>query len=488
MHALAVSMLCLLARCPLDSDFKSSDTRSRYEELRANWVAQSEQLAAQCEAAGQGELADSIRDALSPPGHSLENLPVPQFQIASTTAKNPPSRSEAQATWAKLRKQYGRDLFDLAGKAFRAGEVSTSYDLVREVLVCDPDHGQARALLGYTKYQDQWVTPFAAGKLRSGYVWHPRFGWIPKAQVVHHENGEQFWKGQWLPTDEVAKYRSLWANAWQMETDHYLVQTNVSLERGVELATRLEKLYAVFFRLFAGFFSSRDQTALLFDPPGRRSAIGNLHDAERKPQRKFRVNFYRTRQEYLDTLRPHVKSGLDQSTGMYLTGTRTAYFFAQSRSDETIVVHEATHQLFSESREHRHGDGSRGNYWAIEGIACYMETFLDHGDRIELGSWDAARLRRGKQRLQSFMPLERFVQLDMKQFDGPELPMLYCQAACLARFLMHDEGGRFRDAFVKYLEQVYLGKADYETLAELLDTDYATLDRDFHRHVEESRK
>jgi hypothetical protein len=52
---------------------------------------------------------------------------------------------------------------------------------------------------------------------------------------------------------------------------------------------------------------------------------------------------------------------------------------------------------------------------------------------------------------------------------------------------MHHGNGRYRDTLVKLLEEVYLGRADYETLAELIGIDYAELDREVLRHVAAGR-
>jgi hypothetical protein len=348
----------------------------------------------------------------------------------------------------------------------------------------DPDHGQARALLGYTKYRTDWVTPYAAGKLRAGFIWHPTFGWIPKSHVAHYENDEQLWKGQWVPSSEVSRYRENWASAWEVETDHYIVRTNVSLERGVELATKLEKLYAVYFQLFAGFFSPREQMAVLFDPPNRRSSATKRTESDGRAGKKFRVHYYRSRDEFAEALRPYVKTGMDVTTGMYLTGTRIAYFYQTDTPEDSTVIHEGTHQLFSETREHRQGDGSRGNFWVLEGIACYMESFRERGDSVELGSWDTARMQRARQRRHSFIPLEKLLALDRSDFEGNDVKVLYAQSACLAHFLMHYDGGRYREALVNYLSEVYLGQANFQTLEDLLNVDYVTLQRQFREHVE----
>lgn len=469
------------------SNVVSANVRQRYQQLANRFEGQLKQLATKYEDQGQSEAGVAIRELLVPREEELLTVQVFQTNGQPAAATPPAPRQEWQVALTRIRKQHAKELFDLAATAFRAGEVSLSYDLVREVIVHDQDHGSARSLMGHTKHRDQWVTPYAATKLKSGQIWDARFGWIPKNQLPRLENGEQLWKGQWLPASEVTRYRSGWASAWEIETEHYTVKTNVSLERGVEFAAKLEKLYAMFFRLFAGFFSPREQLALMFDPPNRRTAAGKTDDVARRQPKRFRVNFYRARDEYMETLRPFVKTGLDISTGMYLTGTHTAYFYVHEQMDESTVIHEATHQLFSECRDHRNGDGSRGNYWVLEGIACYMESFRDRGDRVELGTWDTPRLMAARRRMQKFIPLERLVQLDLKDFEGPDVVDLYVQSAALCHFFMHHDGGSSREAFVKYLEEVYLGRANYQSLTDLVGSDFATLERQFLEHVTQGK-
>jgi hypothetical protein len=115
-----------------------------------------------------------------------------------------------------------------------------------------------------------------------------------------------------------------------------------------------------------------------------------------------------------------------------------------------------------------------------------MESFRDRGDEIELGGWEAPRLKVGRSRIlqqATRVPLDKLVRMEMSDFQGPDVYALYSQSACLCHFFMHYDAGRYRDAFVKYLEQVYLGKADPMTLAELTATEYARLDEQFLNHL-----
>ena len=458
-------------------------------------MSQAAQAAEQCEA--QGKVADAlaIREKLEPARGQTISIPLlgmPDLPAARTGDADAKRRG-----WPSLldraRKQYARDLFDLAAAAYRVGDVSTCYELVCEVIEHDPDHPQARGLLGQTRSHNQWVTPYAAAKLTSGQIWDSRFGWIAKKQLARYENGERPWKGQWLPAEEVAHYRSDWANAWEIETEHYLVRTNVSLERGVAFAEKLEKLYSIFFRLFAGFFTPREQLAVLFEARARRDGAARPADVVPRGPRRFHVDFFASFEQYAAAVRPHIRTGahirtgVEGTTGVYVPGTRTAYFFADEQMDEATVIHEATHQLFAETRDHPQAAALHGNHWVIEGIACYMESFRDRGDHVELGSWQTPRLQIGRARIVEqnlYVPLDKLVRLGMDDFRGPAIFALYSQSACVCRFLMQYDNGIYREALVKYLEEVYAGRANSATLSELTGVDYTGLDEQCRSHIE----
>lgn len=412
--------------------------------------------------------------------------------VASATSAASDQLPRWQTEFRSIKTQHAKRVFQLAVVAFRGKQSALSYDLVREVVELDPDHGAARAVLGYSRRGDRWVTPYAGQRLTSGQVWDGRFGWLPKTQLERFEAGERLWKGQWLPEADVAERRKAWTNAWDIETEHYLVRTNVSLEAGVTLAEHLEQLYSIFFRLFAGYFTPREQIAALFENADRRLGVGG--DSRRRAVTRFRVHFYRDRADYLAVLRPHVRSGLDSSTGMYVPKTKTCYFFSTTGQlrpgDLATVMHEATHQLFVETRPKLDFLSTQGNYFAVEGISSYMESLTRNGDWLELGDWNTPRLALGRRRVLSqnqYVPLERLVQLGATDFFGAGVSPLYTESACICRYFMHADGGRHRDAFVEYLEAVYTGKADTTTLAAVFGVSLEELDARIREHIEQGQ-
>ena len=76
-----------------------------------------------------------------------------------------------------------------------------------------------------------------------GQVWHPQFGWLPAEHVPRYEGGERTTQiaGSWPTTSDVCDPHT--RKGWDIVTEHYNVHTTHSLEEGVRLATRLERLY-----------------------------------------------------------------------------------------------------------------------------------------------------------------------------------------------------------------------------------------------------
>src|SRR6185436_3173124 len=98
-----------------------------------------------------------------------------------------------------------------------------------------------------------WHTPFELKQIGAGKVWHERFGWLPKSHVERYERGQRYYQNRWMSEAEEKSLRSNIKQGWRVESDHYLVTTNHSLEEGVQLARRLEKLYAIWQQVFIGY-------------------------------------------------------------------------------------------------------------------------------------------------------------------------------------------------------------------------------------------
>ena len=152
--------------------------------------------------------------------------------------------------------------------------------------------------------------------------------------------------------------------------------------------------------------------------------------------------------------------------------------------------HEATHQLCVEAGDPSRTSklaGERTGFWAIEALACHMESIRPAPAGWTVGGRDAGRVPRAREILidEEFqVPLARLTSLSREDFQSHErLEDLYAQTAGLADFLMNGSSGRFREAFLEYCGRVYAGTADADTLARLCRTSYAELDAAYRAHL-----
>ena len=100
---------------------------------------------------------------------------------------------------------------------------------------------------------------------------------------------------------------------------------------------------------------------------------------------------------------------IEISIGIYST-RRRAYFFADKQNDDRTLYHEATHQLFHESRPVAPDVGRKANFWIVEGIAMYMESLRQEDGFYVLGGFDDERMHAAQYRLltrQILRPLGR---------------------------------------------------------------------------------
>ncbi|MCA9102988.1 MAG: hypothetical protein KDA63_17640 [Planctomycetales bacterium] len=382
---------------------------------------------------------------------------------------------------ATLRRDQADALFELAQSALRQGDYSLSYELTLDALRENPDHEQARRILGFQQHDGHWRTTFDVRQMKLGRVDTPEFGWLPSGYVERYQNGERRFQNRWMSADEERQLRRELGQPWRVVTEHYTIDTSHSLEAGVRLGRRLERLYNVWRRVFVRYYANDAELEQLFT--GRRSRRGDA-----SPQR-MRVVFYADREQYQHALRGQLPPGIE-TTGYYWGEQRTAFFFGSPEPDYRTLYHEATHQLFSESRPTVANVASAANFWIVEGIACYMESLAEADDYTTLGGNDI-RLQAARQRRlvdDYYVPLGTLVEYGMEQLQrDPDIRRIYSESSGLTHFLIHAERGRYRGALVDYLRLIYSGRDRPSALGELTGRTFSQLDEEYRTFLEDSQ-
>ena len=458
----------------------------KYEIRRESFESEMEQIASFCAENSFLSDADRIRKrakTIELTSQELDNLPT---HVLPELPKNlDPIEERWRVKLAHVQREYAKDLYKFSRQAIREQNASLAFDLIRRCVYYDPDHQQGRMLLGFVKDDDQWVTPFV--RSMKGLVDDPKYGWLPEEHVIKYQNGQRLFEGRWISAEREQIERSDFRKAWEIETEHFEIRTNYSLERGVELGRRLETFYRFFKREYADFFNTPQKIEALLSSKPTRS----------KPHR---IHYYRSKDEFVRVLESS-QPGIEQANGFYWPRQRTAYFFhvddpeAADLNIETMY-HEVAHQLLSESGRVQFDVGELAHFWVIEGFACYLESFeVDDDGSVRIGDPKHPRIYWAKQKAldeEFFVPMQRFTAYGRRQFmtdaDAETKHAYYSQATGMCHFLLHFNDGQYRDKFVEYLTLVYSpnsrSRNRTKSLAQVLEVPFATLDRQYLEYLQ----
>ncbi len=427
-----------------------------------------------------------LAEVIAPPPKGMASVEVGR-------AAGDPGRAGRNA----IRAEAARALFDLAGQAAKAPspEYAFADGSLRAVLERQPDHAEARRLLGFLPRDGGWATPYAADQLAQGKVSDPTFGWVPGDWVAHLKRGElpaPRPSTRWLPAAEADALRRNWADGWDISTEHFAIHTDVPLSDAITFGRKLENLHQLFTATMADVIGA-DQLPLA----QRYRVAARKPVASKKPL--HRVYYFANRDEYADHLAPIQGEGAKTSLGTYVPRRESksfggiSYFFndAGGQLDVTSTLyHEASHQLLFESAGADEYLRNVGNYWVFEGLGTYFETLqVDPDGALRIGGLVGPRIAQARARLvgnREFIPIETFVALGPARFQGSlgggDIYLNYAESMALAVFLMQAHDGRYREGFLDYVRDVYKGRfrgGSGRTLEDRVGVRYEQLDRDF---------
>jgi hypothetical protein len=448
------------------------------EAAAPEFAARLEALAAKCDELKLPEQASITR------AWRIERYPSRQYLFLPGAADVPPPDGKSPdfvkkwyAKFRELRIEQAANLFTEAEQALADDRPARAYQLLFEALREDPDHAEARRILGYNrKGNGPWLLP-ETERMRAevGRVPHARLGWA------------------------AGKY-------WRLETPHFQIVTNHSAKEALEAGNLLEDLHALWRQMFFRYWSNRAALEARF-------AGGREPLAPARP--RMQVVLFKSRDEYLAKLAP-AQPQIGLTMGIYLDQERTSYFYAGDTSIYPTWQHEATHQLFQEAVpgtiDH---PGEEQNFWAIEGVALYMESLKRGHSTFSKGCWtaggcEADRLQFARYRALAgdfYQPLASLVTLGREELQtSADIRKLYAQSAGISQFLMIadiptrsiSESGTltrsvsegtaesassgtpaYREAFTDLLTAIYRGDDTSESLAKLTGAPYPALDEQY---------
>jgi hypothetical protein len=350
-------------------------------------------------------------------------------------------------------------LFDFAQKCMKVGLFTRAYDLVQAVIEADPDHKKARDILSYAwdPASKTWITKWEMEQRKKS-VLTPE-GWVKKENKKKFDQGLREYQGKWVTKEEEKRIRTRNNyNPYSIETEHFEVQTNLGREKALEFSNLLEDFHGQFFRFFIGYYDQVAGAKLLFN--------------QAKTKKKHQVYVFPSRDDYLTFIKAEKgnKELYRESAGVYVDGDQKSYFyFGDDQESLYTMYHEVTHQLFAETKEGR--GNSAGNNWVPEGIASYMETWQKVAGKWKPGARiDANRLQVAKRLMDGFN-LQAYIAIGNQEFHEENRGANYALGAALSHFLMHYQGGIYKEDYVRFISAYYGGKVHERSLGEYIEVE-----------------
>ena len=519
---LLLVLTCFAASCSAQRNSGTERRRQQFQErhrsLLLNTRREISLLSDQCHEQGLAQAARDLTVVSLELTTPKENPVFPRLMQLPVNPRLPPEDQAWRNRLRTIREEKAQELYLLARSALRAGLPSLAYEIVQDVVRLDPDHRHARGVLGQQMFHDperkddptytgEWVSPFEASK-RTGSspeYNHPQFGWLPVEHIVRYEQDLRPWQGKWISVQREAEIRRDFRNAWEVRTEHFLVKTNTSLEEGVAISRKLEIYYDWLQKNFAAFFETPASLQEKFEEAQSRRRNSTTI-------RPMEVHYYASRGEYEERMRGKIPPNL-VTNGLYWEPDRTCYLFRNPEvEDFSTVFHEATHQILDlasiddrlaaarkrklvlrQRTTERWELCEHANFWILEGIACYMESFDVKDGAAFVGRPDHIRFLGAQQRLLLdgfYIPLQTFSALGKDEFrQHPNHTQLYTQGSGVAHFLLHYKDGIYRDDFVTLLTAVYRPILNSDilkspSLEAITGVPFAELDRQYREHLE----
>lgn len=244
---------------------------------------------------------------------------------------------------------------------------------------------------------------------------------------------------------------------FSIETDHYVIKTDISKQAAENIAKAMEHLYKAYVKVFrpANGQAARKADVIIFDKQTDFLAYAKRIDV--KP-RKDTLGFYRARSTDGGEIVTYKRKGGDTDT------LRTLY-------------HEATHQFMTMLT----GVKNRPPLWVNEGLAVYFESSQWRGGKLQTGLIPKARLAQLQKavRARTYIHLPDLVNRRTDTFNA----LCYAESWSLVYFFVKAGNGRYAARFTKYFRALKAGAKHDAAFKEHLTGDFGKLERLWKRFV-----
>jgi hypothetical protein len=261
-------------------------------------------------------------------------------------------------------------------------------------------------------------------------------------EILGHERKEKGWFAKeegrrWAWTERV-KRSADYGQAWELETTHWMLRTNLPLLEATTAILDLECAYDAFMTVIA-------------------PEVGAYHLSE-----PLRAQIHADRESFPES---------GGTRGYYDRSAQVLFVDADGGLDRGLMVHEALHQVLAAASVL--APGARGAIapWLEEGLAEYFRVTLKGPPgrlKYDEDAIDMVSIR-AQVHAQRTYELNRVLSFDSGDFlSTSRQDLKYAQSYTLVHFLLHADKERWRGQFFDYLRGAWKGQGSSTDLEKAL--------------------
>jgi hypothetical protein len=252
---------------------------------------------------------------------------------------------------------------------------------------------------------------------------------------------------RWVDLDTWKDAKKDWKDAVEIRTAHFLVKTDLAMDRVLDAAIQLERHYLRFYE-----FLAPELVLYVFDET---------------PE----VLFYGSEKDCPPSWTPGEKS-------WFAPAENKLHVLATEDLDLKRIVHEATDLLLFNAFRRSSGRTGQIPPWSVAGFAEYFAVTAGTkpGDPWAPLGEPYPPLFRVFAEDPSPLPLKQLMRSSLGELNrGNDANRRSAEAYALVHYLMHGDNGAHRDVFFQQLRQAWKGRSIEEDLLKALDTNEAKL-------------
>jgi hypothetical protein len=309
---------------------------------------------------------------------------------------------------------------------------------------------------GLVLFRGEWVTPADRDHIAKNHV-KVDGRWIPLTAEQLRARGLVEYEGRWLAPAELAQVRGEWSHAWQHETEHYRIRSNVSERFAQRLGVALETAHLAYEAFFGASWKGSGKADVL--------AMASYEDYRNYCQTNNALNL--------------VNAG-----GFAMPHKRTVIGYDKQKSEDALMrtmLHEGAHLFYGLAFS------GQAPSWLDEGMATYFEGFTldNHGkptfDHISTGRLGQLKLALNSAQLFSMDELLNSDALQLINSDANRASVFYAQCWGLFYFFNTTIDSRFKTAFTQYFDGIKRGARP--DLKKLLGGSYGEVETAFKQFI-----